>query len=62
MKWTSRPPRLGRAASRRACSITSAAESRLGGTIRKRPPAVLFNPDRDRFVAAAIEICEHRRR
>ena len=28
--WTSRPPRVGRAASRRACSITSAADTAVG--------------------------------
>ena len=45
-RWTSRPPRTGRAASSRACSITSAADIAVGGAIGDRPAPLLVDADR----------------
>ena len=60
-RWTSRPARGGRAASSRACSMTSAADIALGGRVGERPAAVLLDADRHRLVALAIEVREDRR-
>ena len=54
-RWTSRPSRTGRAASSRACSITSPAIIDRRRLVGERPASVLLDPDRHRLVARSVE-------